>query len=184
MPKEVRDALTATKVRQEKRPGRYADGNGLYLHVSKTGARWWLWRGTVHGIRCERGMGSARILSLAEAREIARDVAADCAGRWRSGARARQGQAPVHDIRGRGPQGLGRSSQRAREKREIPPPVDLQPSNPRVPADRLASGPCRHSGRNLAGVVADLGRQASRSPDGAPADANCVFMGSHRRASR
>ncbi len=72
MPKEVRDALTAARVRQEKRPGRYADGNGLYLHVSETGARWWLWRGTVHGIRCERGMGSARLLSLAEAREIAR----------------------------------------------------------------------------------------------------------------
>ena len=80
MPKEVRDALTATKVRQEKRPGRYADGNGIYLHVSDTGARWWLWRGTVHGTRCERGMGSARLLSLAEAREIARS--------WRRIARA------------------------------------------------------------------------------------------------
>ncbi len=72
MPKEVRDALTAARVRQEQRPGRYADGNGLYLHVSETGARWWIWRGTVHGIRCERGMGSARLVSLAEAREIAR----------------------------------------------------------------------------------------------------------------
>ncbi len=80
MPKEVRNALTATKVRQEKRPGRYADGNGLYLHVSETGARWWLWRGTVHGTRCERGMGSARLVSLAEAREIARS--------WRRIARA------------------------------------------------------------------------------------------------
>jgi integrase len=72
MPKEVRDALTPAKVRQEKKPGRYADGNGLYLHVSETGARWWIWRGTVHGNRCERGMGSSRLLSLAEAREIAR----------------------------------------------------------------------------------------------------------------
>jgi len=72
MPKEVRDALTAARVRQEKRPGRYADGNGLYLHVSETGARWWLWRGTIHGRRRERGMGSARLISLAEARETAR----------------------------------------------------------------------------------------------------------------
>jgi integrase len=72
MPKEVRDALTAAKVRQEQRPGRYADGNGLYLHVSETGARWWVWRGTVHGKRRERGVGSARLVSLAEAREIAR----------------------------------------------------------------------------------------------------------------
>ena len=72
MPKEVHNALTAARVRQEKQPGRYADGNGLYLHVSETGARWWLWRGTVHQIRREIGMGSARLVSLAEAREIAR----------------------------------------------------------------------------------------------------------------
>ncbi len=72
MPKEVHNALTPAKVKQEKRPGRYADGKGLYLHVSDTGARWWIWRGTVHGKRCDRGMGSARLVSLAEAREIAR----------------------------------------------------------------------------------------------------------------
>ena len=80
MPKEVHDALTAAKVRQEKRPGRYADGNGLYLHVSETGARWWLWRGTVHDRRREIGIGSARLVSLVEAREIART--------WRRIARA------------------------------------------------------------------------------------------------
>ena len=82
MPKEVRDALTAAKVRQEKRPGRYADGNGLYLHVSETGARWWLWRGTIDGQpkRREIGMGSARLVSLAEARATART--------WRRIARA------------------------------------------------------------------------------------------------
>ncbi len=72
MPKEVHNGLTPTKVRQEKKPGRYADGQGLYLHVSETGARWWLWRGTVHGRRREIGMGSARLVSLVEAREIAR----------------------------------------------------------------------------------------------------------------
>jgi hypothetical protein len=72
MPKEVHNALTPTKVKQEKRPGRYADGNGLYLHVSDTGARWWVWRGSVHGKRIERGMGSARLIPLAEARDTAR----------------------------------------------------------------------------------------------------------------
>ncbi|MCH8952882.1 MAG: DUF4102 domain-containing protein, partial [Proteobacteria bacterium] len=73
MPKQVNNALTPMKVRQEKRPGRYADGNGLYLHVSDTGARWWVWRGTVHGSRKERGIGSVQLNSLAEAREIARE---------------------------------------------------------------------------------------------------------------
>ena len=49
MPKEVHHALTPARVRQEKKPGRYADGNGLYLVVSDTGGRWWEWRGTVRG---------------------------------------------------------------------------------------------------------------------------------------
>ena len=72
MPKEVFNGLSTTRVRQEKKPGRYADGNGLYLHVSDTGARWWVWRGSIYGKRIERGMGSARLIPLAEAREIAR----------------------------------------------------------------------------------------------------------------
>ena len=80
MPKEVFNAITPAKARQEKVPGRYADGNGLYLVVSDSGARWWIWRGTVHGRRREIGMGSARLVSLAEAREIART--------WRRIARA------------------------------------------------------------------------------------------------
>lgn len=81
MPKEVHQGLSPARVRNEKKPGRYADGNGLYLHVSDSGARWWLWRGTIRGhkdekghtIRYERGIGSARTYSLAEAREIARE---------------------------------------------------------------------------------------------------------------
>jgi integrase len=72
MPKQINAALTATRVKQEKRPGRFADGNGLYLHVSETGARWWLWRGTVHGRRRELGIGGVQLIPLAEAREIAR----------------------------------------------------------------------------------------------------------------
>ncbi len=71
MPREVFNALTATGVRRIKAPGRFADGAGLYLVVSNTGARWWQWRGTVHGRRREIGMGSARLVPLAEAREIA-----------------------------------------------------------------------------------------------------------------
>jgi len=72
MPVQINNALTAARVKQEKRPGRYADGNGLYLHVSETGARWWIWRGTVHGRRRELGMGAVQLIPLADAREIAR----------------------------------------------------------------------------------------------------------------
>ena len=72
MPKQINEALTAARVKQEKRPGRYADGNGLYLHLSDTGARWWIWRGTIHGRRRELGMGPVQLFPLAEARETAR----------------------------------------------------------------------------------------------------------------
>lgn len=71
MPKEVSNQLTAAAVKNAG-PGMHADGNGLYLSVSPTGARQWAWRGTVHGRRREIGMGSARLVPLKDAREIAR----------------------------------------------------------------------------------------------------------------
>ena len=73
LPKEVFNQLAAVKVARTKAPGRYADGNGLYLSVSKTGGRSWVWRGVVRGRRREIGLGSVRLYSLAEARETARE---------------------------------------------------------------------------------------------------------------
>ncbi|MEH6726403.1 MAG: integrase arm-type DNA-binding domain-containing protein, partial [Hyphomicrobiales bacterium] len=37
-------ALSALKVRQVTKPGKYADGNGLYLVVDGSGAKRWLLR--------------------------------------------------------------------------------------------------------------------------------------------
>lgn len=71
MPRHVWNQLSAAKVRQIKTPGRYADGAGLYLNVLESGARSWVWRGTINGERVERGLGSAFIVPLAEARETA-----------------------------------------------------------------------------------------------------------------
>jgi integrase len=59
------------RVKKEKRPGRYADGNGLYLVVDESGAKRWLLRTVVHGKRRDIGLGSVRLVSLAEAREHA-----------------------------------------------------------------------------------------------------------------
>jgi integrase len=64
-------ALTAVQVRQIKQPGRYTDGNGLYLVVDPSGARRWLLRIVVKGRRRDIGLGSATLVSLAEAREAA-----------------------------------------------------------------------------------------------------------------
>lgn len=64
-------ALTAVKVRGVTRPGRYADGNGLYLAVDPSGAKRWVLRIVVRGRRRDIGLGSQRLVSLAEAREQA-----------------------------------------------------------------------------------------------------------------
>ena len=67
-------ALTARAV-QAARPGdhtrRIADGGGLYLLVSPSGSKSWVLRTVVQGKRCDLGLGSVTLVSLAEAREQA-----------------------------------------------------------------------------------------------------------------
>ncbi len=64
-------ALSPVKVRALKTPGRHADGNGLYLVVDPSGAKRWLLRTVVQGKRTDIGLGSIRLVSLAQAREEA-----------------------------------------------------------------------------------------------------------------
>ena len=52
-------------------PGRYADGNGLYLFVQPSGTRSWIQRLVVRGRRRELGLGSVALVPLPEAREKA-----------------------------------------------------------------------------------------------------------------
>ncbi|MGB7286637.1 MAG: Arm DNA-binding domain-containing protein [Salaquimonas sp.] len=52
-------------------PGRYGEGNGLYLHVRPGGSRQWMLRTTVHGKRKDIGLGSVQSIKLEEAREKA-----------------------------------------------------------------------------------------------------------------
>jgi integrase len=54
-------------------PGRHADGNGLYLEVDPSGVgRRWFLRTVVYGDRKDIGLGPVTLVSLAEAREMAR----------------------------------------------------------------------------------------------------------------
>lgn len=53
------------------KPGRYGDGRGLYLVVSDTGARKWVFRFTFAGRVTEVGLGSADSITLAQARDKA-----------------------------------------------------------------------------------------------------------------
>lgn len=65
--------LTALKSERAK-PGRHGDGDGLYLVVSNTGARKWVLRIQKDGKRHDLGLGSARYVPLAEAREAAQEM--------------------------------------------------------------------------------------------------------------
>jgi integrase len=64
-------ALSAISVKATRAPGRYADGNGLYLSVAPSGAKRWLLRVVVQGRRRDIGLGSASLVTLLEAREKA-----------------------------------------------------------------------------------------------------------------
>ena len=66
--------LTALRVRRLTKPGRHADGGGLYLAISERGAKSWLFMWKRGGVRKARGLGSADTVSLAEARELAADA--------------------------------------------------------------------------------------------------------------
>jgi integrase len=71
--------LTARTVATLKTPGRHSDGGNLYLSISKTAAglsKRWTFMYAIGGRQREAGLGSAAVVSLAEARKAA--------GEWRS----------------------------------------------------------------------------------------------------
>src|SRR5215469_318106 len=55
-------------------PGLHPDGGGLYLQVTKGGARTWVYRFMLHGRAREMGLGPLYIVSLSEARDKAREA--------------------------------------------------------------------------------------------------------------
>lgn len=63
--------LTARTVATLTKPGRHADGGNLYLSISANGGRRWIFLYRWGGKQLEMGLGSARDVSLARARELA-----------------------------------------------------------------------------------------------------------------
>lgn len=63
-----RQRLTAKAVEQLRRSGYFGDGDGLYLQVTATRAKSWVFRYTLAGRSREMGLGSASAVTLAEAR--------------------------------------------------------------------------------------------------------------------
>ncbi|GAA0761110.1 integrase [Erythromicrobium ramosum] len=66
--------LTANMLRGSLKPGRHHDGDGLFLNVTPTGARSWICRVQKSGRRRDIGLGSAKKVSLAQARQRAAEV--------------------------------------------------------------------------------------------------------------
>ena len=66
--------LSATRVKSESKMGRYGDGGGLYLNVTETGTKSWIFRYMKHGKASTLGIGAYPDTSLAEARELAAEL--------------------------------------------------------------------------------------------------------------
>lgn len=77
--RHVMEKLTDLTVNKLNLPGAYADGGGLYLRISKTGGKFWVFRytrklgGDAAKAR-EMGLGPVHAVTLAEARRKAADV--------------------------------------------------------------------------------------------------------------
>ncbi len=65
--------LTSVGAKALTKPGRYGDGDGLYLYISPSGTKSWVQRIVVDGRRRDIGLGSLSRVRLAVAREMARD---------------------------------------------------------------------------------------------------------------
>ena len=66
--------LSATAVKAATRPGRLGDGDGLFLLIQPGGGKSWMCQVQKNGNRRDFGLGSASKVSLATARERAREI--------------------------------------------------------------------------------------------------------------
>jgi integrase len=71
--------LTDRQIKGRLEPGRHSDGGGLFLAVSKSGARSWVFLWKTGGRRREMGLGSLNAVPLAQARVLAEKARQDCA---------------------------------------------------------------------------------------------------------
>ena len=72
--RQIKNRLVPLNVERIKQPGMHPDGGGLYLRVSDTGAKSWIFRYSAPGgKRPEMGLGAFPTVGLAEAREKAEE---------------------------------------------------------------------------------------------------------------
>jgi len=73
MPRAIR-RLSALSASRQKKRGRHAVGDGLYLQVNKDGARSWIFRFSLQSRVREMGLGGYPAISLKQARDLAGDA--------------------------------------------------------------------------------------------------------------
>ena len=68
------EKLTPLWVSKVKKPGYYSDGGNLWLQVSSSGSKSWIFRFTINRKQREMGLGAVHTVSLSEARIKSRDL--------------------------------------------------------------------------------------------------------------
>ena len=94
--------LTASFVKTAPK-GRHTDGGGLYLQVDASGAKRWILRITVKKRRRDYGLGSAKVVSLADARIQAMELrkVAAMGGSPKAHSRSKTGQDVTFEVMAR-----------------------------------------------------------------------------------
>lgn len=69
--------LTALKVKKLTKPGWYPDGQGLYLQVSNTGSKSWVYRYEIDGKERRHGLGATSLKAARKAAEFCRQLRND-----------------------------------------------------------------------------------------------------------
>ena len=96
----MKKALSAAEAKSITEPGSHRAGETLYLRVAPSGSKSWVQRLTIHGRRCDIGLGGYPLVSLAKARDKALQEPHEGAGWWRPPGGEAQGQDA--DVPGRG----------------------------------------------------------------------------------
>jgi integrase len=102
VPKIVYKRLSAARVATLTEPGVYADGDGLYLQATPTGAKSWIFRYHRHGRGRWMGLGAVSKVGLADARA----KAAECRAHLQRGIdpieerKVRRGEQRLQDAKG------------------------------------------------------------------------------------
>jgi integrase len=68
--------LTAIGVQNATKVGKHHDGDGLYLQISRSRSKSWVYKYQIDGVKHEMGLGSLRKLGLKQAREKVRQLGA------------------------------------------------------------------------------------------------------------